>query len=143
MASELRPDTRLSSGGTAQAPVPNEYRAGAAAAASSIRENVTDQAIKHRQASFHIPTSSPPLCASDVALRCTSYPYATAVCLALGELSVTLPKPALQETPGNHTWITTEKRNSLINLMWKERHNEKTLKCMKNTGTISLEKQNF
>lgn len=112
VASELTPDTGLSSGGTAQAPAPNEYRAGAAAAASSICENVTDQAIKHRQASFHIPTSSTLLCASDVALRCTSYPYATAVCLALGELSVTLPKPALQETPGNHIWM--EQKNKKL-----------------------------
>lgn len=87
-----------------------------------ICKNVTDQAIKHRQVRFHIPTSpsSLLLCGSDVALCCTSYPYATAVCLALGELSVTLPKlysKRLLET----TLALQQNRNSLINLIRRER----------------------
>lgn len=97
---------------------------GASAAAATICKNVTDQAIKHRQVTFHIPTtpSSPPACVSDVVLRCSSYPYATAVCFALGELPVTLPKPhskRLLQT--SHAIQNKKKKNSLINLIQKER----------------------
>lgn len=58
------------------------------------------------------------LAASVVQLRhgCTSYPYATAVCLALRDLCVTLPRLHSKKR---------QKRHSLIHLIAKERHHVK------------------
>lgn len=59
------------------------------------------------------------LATSVVKLRhgCTSYPYATAVCLALRELCVTLPRLHSKKRHKSH---------SLIHLIAKERHHEKS-----------------
>lgn len=99
---------------------------GASAAAATICKNVTDQAIKHRQVTFHIPTtpSSSPACVSDVVLRCSSYPYATAVCFALGELPVTLPKQHSKRLLQTSHAIQNKKKKSLINLIQKERQRD-------------------
>lgn len=104
------------------------------AAAATICKNVTDQAIKHRQVTFHIPTtpSSSPACVSEVVLRCSSYPYATAVCFALGELPVTLPKPHSKRLLQTSHAIQNKKKKSLINLIQKERQRDTIIK-KKNT----------
>lgn len=108
---------------------------GASAAAATICKNVTDQAIKHRQVTFHIPTtpSSSPACVSEVVLRCSSYPYATAVCFALGELPVTLPKPHSKRLLQTSHAIQNKKKKSLINLIQKERKKERHNNKKKNT----------
>lgn len=100
------------------------------AAAATICKNVTDQAIKHRQVTFHIPTtpSSSPACVSEVVLRCSSYPYATAVCFALGELPVTLPKPHSKRLLQTSHAIQNKKKKSLINLIQKERQRDTIIK---------------
>ncbi|CAJ1059752.1 unnamed protein product [Xyrichtys novacula] len=78
--------------GTTQAPAPNECRAAASAAAACICKNRTDQVIKHKQVRFpQVP--QPHCCVAQTGSHAVpSYPYATAVCLALGELPDTLPK---------------------------------------------------
>lgn len=106
---------------------------GASAAAATICKNVTDQAIKHRQVTFHIPTtpSSSPACVSDVVLRCSSYPYATAVCFALGELPVTLPKSHSKRLLQTSHAIQNKKKKFLINLIQKERQRDTIIKKKK------------
>lgn len=122
---------------------------GASAAAATICKNVTDQAIKHRQVTFHIPTtpSFSPACVSEVVLRCSSYPYATAVCFALGELPVTLPKPHSKRLLQTSHAIQNKKKKSLINLIQKERkkerHNNKKKTHLLGLPAVESSKKSF
>ena len=98
-------------GGTARASVSNECRVGLLAR-FCIRKNVTDQVIKHRQVRFYIPTS--PSSPSTLWLRRGAVLYVLPIChsclFSLGRTLCHPAKAALQETPGNHTCITTKKQ---------------------------------
>ena len=138
-------------GGTTQASAPNEYRVGLLLLLAFARMWLTRPLNRGRLGFFfffflHSHKSPHPrsLCGSDVALSCTSYPYATAVCLARRELSVTLPKlhskrlletthaiqqqQQQQKKPPSSTWYGAKRQTDTMK-------KKKTVKSMKNKGT--------
>lgn len=127
----------LSSRGTAQASAklrPNECRAGLLLLPLPFARTWLTRPLNTDRLRFTFPRRPRPLLrVSEVVLRCSSYPYATAVCFALGELPVTLPKPHSKRLLQTSHAIQNKKKKSLINLIQKERKKERHNNKKKNT----------